>query len=37
MHVFAVFLFFSFAVMALAMLGGRYLQHARERWPFPPR
>ncbi len=34
MHVFAVFLFFSFAVMALAMLGGRYLQHARERWAF---
>ena len=34
MHAFAVFLFFSFGVMALAMLGGRYLHHARERWAF---
>lgn len=34
MHVFAVFLFFSFAVMGITMFGERYLHHARELWVF---
>jgi hypothetical protein len=34
MHVFALFLFFSFGVMGLTMVGERYLHHARERWVF---
>ncbi|HZU80059.1 MAG TPA: hypothetical protein VE991_09100 [Acidimicrobiales bacterium] len=34
MHAFALFLFFSFGVMAMTMLGERYLHHDRERWVF---
>ena len=32
MHAFALFLFFSFGVMALTMFGERYLHHGAERW-----
>jgi hypothetical protein len=32
MHVFAVFVFFSFGVMGLTMFGERYLHHTRDRW-----